>query len=45
MSREYVLFELACVEGWAYVAWAQESRPGVDRVSDGYVAQEWQKYL
>jgi hypothetical protein len=45
MSRDYVMDELPMVEAFAYRAWSAEANPfgGVDRVSDGYIAQEIQK--
>lgn len=37
--------DLASMEGWAMLAWTQESSPHLERASDGYVAQEWQSRL
>jgi hypothetical protein len=43
--REYVLFELPSVEGWACYNWLVEADPwgSRDRETDGYIAQEWQR--
>jgi hypothetical protein len=41
-SKQYVLYELPCVEGFAFKAWYRENNGLVpaERDSEGYIAQE-----
>ena len=47
MSRDYVLYELAGCEGWAFYAWSVESDAWRDseRKSKGYIRQEIERRL
>lgn len=49
-TRDYVLFDLAMVEGWVWHAYAMENDgwlqfSGVKRKGDGYVAMETKRLM